>query len=233
VVAAGRRRATDHSSLSGLLVAPSRSSARSFPRLTARHQPARCETPRRTRSGIRGVVALVGLDLSGDAAAILEMTLGRGAGTLSGPLIGIRGVWPIFPTLERGGDLARGASALLYAPVGIAQLPATMPSPSVLTAVAVLGVVCTAWHTAFLPADSGGRAPCGRSNRLTSIPRSRCSQASCCSRSPSPSGQRWPSSSSWRVHGCDRSFGSGRGAAAGPAAGLKPGIACEVRQRRP
>jgi len=41
-----------------------------------------------------------------------------------------------------------GACALLYAPVGIAQLPATMPSPAVLASVAVLGIVCTA--VAFL-----------------------------------------------------------------------------------
>jgi len=33
---------------------------------------------------------------------------------------------------------------VVYAPVGIAQLPPGLPSPSVLFAVAVLGVVCTA-----------------------------------------------------------------------------------------
>jgi len=36
-----------------------------------------------------------------------------------------------------------GGCALFYAPVGIAQLPATMPSSAVLAALAVLGVVCT------------------------------------------------------------------------------------------
>ena len=37
-----------------------------------------------------------------------------------------------------------GITALAYAPFGLAQLPSTLPSPSVLFAVAVLGVVCTA-----------------------------------------------------------------------------------------
>ncbi len=35
-------------------------------------------------------------------------------------------------------------TALVYAPIGIAQLPSRLPSPSVILAVAVLGVVCTA-----------------------------------------------------------------------------------------
>ena len=37
-----------------------------------------------------------------------------------------------------------GVTAVAYAPFGLAQLPATLPSASVLLAVAVLGVVCTA-----------------------------------------------------------------------------------------
>src|SRR5439155_892893 len=35
-------------------------------------------------------------------------------------------------------------TALVYGPVGIAQLPPTLPSPAVVFAVAVLGIVCTA-----------------------------------------------------------------------------------------
>jgi drug/metabolite transporter (DMT)-like permease len=37
-----------------------------------------------------------------------------------------------------------GLTALAYAPLGLAQLPSTLPSASVLFAVLVLGVVCTA-----------------------------------------------------------------------------------------
>jgi drug/metabolite transporter (DMT)-like permease len=33
---------------------------------------------------------------------------------------------------------------VVYAPVGIAQLPRSLPSPEVIAAVAVLGVICTA-----------------------------------------------------------------------------------------
>src|SRR5205814_317971 len=35
-------------------------------------------------------------------------------------------------------------TALAYAPLGIAQLPAQMPSPQVFASVAILGIVCTA-----------------------------------------------------------------------------------------
>src|SRR5207247_4390519 len=37
-----------------------------------------------------------------------------------------------------------GITALAYAPFGLTQLPSTLPSPSVIFAVAVLGVACTA-----------------------------------------------------------------------------------------
>src|SRR5713226_2146691 len=50
-------------------------------------------------------------------------------------------------TAEEGsvaGSWAIPTCALLYAPVGIAQRPATLPASAVLAAVAVLGVVCTA-----------------------------------------------------------------------------------------
>jgi len=92
-----------------------------------------------------GVVALVGLDLSGDITAILEMTLVV-FGYAFGPLIISRRLADL-PSLDVVA-VSLGACALLYAPVGIAQLPATLPSSAVLAAVAVLGVVCTA--VAFL-----------------------------------------------------------------------------------
>ena len=78
-------------------------------------------------------------------AAIVEMTLVV-LGYALGPLIVSR----------RLADLASldvvavsiGLCALVYAPVGIAQLPPAMPSPAVIGSVGVLGIACTA--VAFL-----------------------------------------------------------------------------------
>src|SRR5207237_7840815 len=91
--------------------------------------------------GFAGVVALLGLDLRGDVAAIVEMTLVV-LGYALGPLIVSR----------RLADLASldvvavsiGLCALAYAPVGIAQLPRAMPSPAVIGSVAVRGTACSA-----------------------------------------------------------------------------------------
>jgi len=143
LLADAERRIT--SSLSGLLVASVPLIGALLFRLTGAHQPLGARRLAGLGLGFAGVVALVGLDLSGDAAAILEMTLVV-CGYALGPLIVSRRLADL-PTLDVVA-VSLGASALLYAPVGIAQLPATMPSSAVLTAVAVLGVVCTA--VAFL-----------------------------------------------------------------------------------
>jgi drug/metabolite transporter (DMT)-like permease len=85
------------------------------------------------------------MDLSGDAAAILEMTLVV-LGYALGPLI-ISQRLNDLPSLDVVA-VSLTACAILYAPLGIAQLPPAMPSAGVLIAVVILGVLCTA--VAFL-----------------------------------------------------------------------------------
>jgi len=133
------------SSLSGLLVASVPLLGALLSRLTGAHEPLGTRRLAGLGVGFAGVVALLGLDLRGDVAAIVEMTLVV-VGYALGPLIVSR----------RLADLASldvvavsiGLCALAYAPVGIAQLPRAMPSPAVIGSVAVLGIACTA--VAFL-----------------------------------------------------------------------------------
>ena len=133
------------SSLSGLLVASVPLLGALLSRLTGAHEPLGTRRLAGLGVGFAGVVALLGLDLRGDVAAIVEMTLVV-LGYALGPLIVSR----------RLADLASldvvavsiGLCALAYAPVGIAQLPPAMPSPAVIGSVAMLGVACTA--VAFL-----------------------------------------------------------------------------------
>ena len=96
--------------------------------------------------GFVGVAALVGLNVSGsDLTAVGEVGL-VAIGYAVGPMIIARrlsdvpgiGVVAISLTLP----------AIAYAPLALLHLPPTMPSPEVLLAIAILGVVCTA--VAFL-----------------------------------------------------------------------------------
>jgi drug/metabolite transporter (DMT)-like permease len=92
--------------------------------------------------GFLGVAALVGLDVgAGDIGAVGEVAfvaLGYALGAL---IIGrkLAGL-PLFGVVAASLTL----TLIAYAPVGIAQLPSAMPSPQVILAVTVLGVVCTA-----------------------------------------------------------------------------------------
>jgi drug/metabolite transporter (DMT)-like permease len=92
--------------------------------------------------GFLGVAALVGLDVSaGDIGAVAEVALvalgyALGALIIARKLSGL----PLFGVVAASLTL----TLIAYAPVGIAQLPSTLPSPQVIFAVAVLGVVCTA-----------------------------------------------------------------------------------------
>ena len=129
------------SSLSGLLIASVPIVGALLSRWTGAHQPL---GPRRLAGlglGFAGVVALVGMDLSGDVAAILEMTLVV-LGYAIGPLIISRRLSGL-PSLDVVA-VSLAACAISYAPLGIAQLPPAMPSAAALSAVVVLGVLCTA-----------------------------------------------------------------------------------------
>jgi drug/metabolite transporter (DMT)-like permease len=100
--------------------------------------------------GFLGVAALVGLDVgAGDIGAVAEVALvalgyALGALIIARKLSGL----PLFGVVAASLTL----TLIAYAPVGIAQLPSALPSPQVIFAVAVLGVVCTALaFLLFLP----------------------------------------------------------------------------------
>ena len=92
--------------------------------------------------GFVGVGALVGLDVRADDFGAIGQVALVALGYAIGPMIIERKLGGL-PSL---GVVAAslGITALAYAPFGLTQLPSTLPSPSVLFAVAVLGVVCTA-----------------------------------------------------------------------------------------
>jgi drug/metabolite transporter (DMT)-like permease len=96
--------------------------------------------------GLIGVAALVGLDLHvGDLWALVEIA-GVAVGYAVGPFIlsrylaGLPGLGVIATSLA--------VTALVYLPIALTQLPAHLPAPSVIGAVLVLALVCTA--AAFL-----------------------------------------------------------------------------------
>jgi drug/metabolite transporter (DMT)-like permease len=87
-------------------------------------------------------LVLLGLDVrAGDAGAIAEMVFVV-LGYAAGPIIVARQLTDV-PSLEVVA-VALGVSAIGYAPIALAQLPAAMPAATVISAVLVLGVVCTA-----------------------------------------------------------------------------------------
>lgn len=92
--------------------------------------------------GIVGVAVLLGLNVSvRDLGAVGEVAL-VALGYATGPIIISR--W--LPSLPSVGVVAASlvVTALLYAPIGLNQLPARAPAGDVYLAVAVLAVVCTA-----------------------------------------------------------------------------------------
>jgi drug/metabolite transporter (DMT)-like permease len=92
--------------------------------------------------GFLGVAALVGLDVgAGDIVAVGEVALVALGYALGALIIGRK-----LSGLPSFGVVAASLTLTLiaYAPVGIAQLPRALPSPQVILAVTVLGVVCTA-----------------------------------------------------------------------------------------
>ena len=92
--------------------------------------------------GFLGVAALVGLDVgASDIGAVAEVVLvalgyALGALIIARKLSGL----PLFGVIAASLALTMVA----YAPVGVVQLPSAFPSPEVVVAVVILGVVCTA-----------------------------------------------------------------------------------------
>jgi drug/metabolite transporter (DMT)-like permease len=96
--------------------------------------------------GLAGVAALVGLDLHVDDVWALVEIAGTAVGYAVGPFILAR----YLSRLPGLGVIAASMAltALVYLPFALAQLPARVPAPSVIGAVLVLALVCTA--AAFL-----------------------------------------------------------------------------------
>ena len=92
--------------------------------------------------GFGGVAALVGLDVHADDIGAIGQVVVVAVCYAVGPMI-IERKLASLPSL---GVVAAslGITAVAYAPFALTQLPSTLPSPSVLFAVAILGVVCTA-----------------------------------------------------------------------------------------
>jgi len=96
--------------------------------------------------GFAGVATLLGLDLSViDPWAVAQVGL-VALGYAIGPMIVARRLSGVPALGVVAASLA--LTAVVYAPLGVAQLPHALPSAQVLLAVAGLGVVCTA--VAFL-----------------------------------------------------------------------------------
>jgi drug/metabolite transporter (DMT)-like permease len=130
------------SSLAGLVVASVPLVGALLARLSGGHEPLGGRRLTGLAVGLGGVVVLLGLDVgTGDAFAVAELALVV-LGYALGPLVISRGLTDL-PTLDVVAA-SLGLCALVYAPVGIAQLPSAMPAPSVVGAVVGLGVLCTA-----------------------------------------------------------------------------------------
>jgi len=92
--------------------------------------------------GFAGVAVLVGLDVStDDLGAVLEVGLVV-VGYAIGPMIVARRLREVSAVGVIAASLV--LTAIAYAPFGIAQMPAHIPSTQALLAVVLLGVVCTA-----------------------------------------------------------------------------------------
>lgn len=92
--------------------------------------------------GFVGVAALVGLDVRVDDLGAIGQVALVTLGYAIGPMI----IERKLGTLPSLGVVAAslGLTVLVYAPFALTQFPSTLPSTSVIFAVAVLGLVCTA-----------------------------------------------------------------------------------------
>jgi drug/metabolite transporter (DMT)-like permease len=94
--------------------------------------------------GFAGVVALVGVDVSGSGAELVGAAaiLVAAVGYACGPMIYKRKLADLDPRAAMAGALA--ISGLILAPAGALDLPRAAPSAAALASLAVLAVFCTA-----------------------------------------------------------------------------------------
>lgn len=156
------------SSLTAILIA-------SVPLLVAglalRFDPAERASGRRLLGlvvGLAGVVALVGIDVAGDAAELL----GAGAillaavGYASGPLVLKRGLGDVDARAAMGASLA--VAAVVLAPFAALRPPAAVPSATAVASVVVLGLLCTALAFVVFANLVGAIGP-GRASVITYV----------------------------------------------------------------
>ncbi|MHB1836837.1 MAG: DMT family transporter, partial [Solirubrobacteraceae bacterium] len=112
--------------------------------LSLRFDPS--ERPTRVRAaglvlGFVGVVAMFGIDVSGNLAELLGALalLGAACGYAGGPMLVKHGMGGIDARVAMGASLALASVILL--PLAIIDTPPRMPSAGALAAVAALGVV--------------------------------------------------------------------------------------------
>lgn len=129
------------SSLAGLLIAATPLVGAVLGWLTGRDRPGL----RRVIGlgiGVAGVAALVGFDLSADDGwALAAMSVVVVCYAL-GPFVLDRYLGDVPGNAVMAVALA--VAAIVYAPIGIAQLPSSVPGADVLASIAVLAVLCTA-----------------------------------------------------------------------------------------
>src|SRR5215210_701590 len=94
--------------------------------------------------GLGGVVALVGIDIAGHSDELLGAgaILIAAAGYAAGPMVLNRTLTDADPRATMGASLA--IAAVMLTPFAAARPPAAVPSPEAITALLVLGLVCTA-----------------------------------------------------------------------------------------
>jgi drug/metabolite transporter (DMT)-like permease len=134
------------SSLAGLLMAAVPLVGALLSRFTGAHEPLGFRRFAGLLVGFAGVTALLGLDLGASGGLVIAELAVVVVCYAVGALVIGRYLGDVPPLAAITASLA--LCAVVYAPFGIAQLPATLPSREVLFAVVVLGVVCTS--AAFL-----------------------------------------------------------------------------------
>jgi drug/metabolite transporter (DMT)-like permease len=94
--------------------------------------------------GLAGVVALVGIDIAGRSDELLGAAaiLVAAAGYAAGPMVLSRKLTDADPRATMGASLA--IAAVMLTPLAVADPPSATPSAGALTALLVLGLVCTA-----------------------------------------------------------------------------------------
>jgi drug/metabolite transporter (DMT)-like permease len=137
-----RAETTLTSSLTGLLIAAVPLVGAVVVRLTGDRESMGARRWSGLLIGIVGVGALVGLDL-GSVSALPVAEVGAVAVCYAiGPIILFRSLSDVPPLGVVAGSLL--LAALMYAPLGIAQAPSSMPRASVVLSVIGLAVICTA-----------------------------------------------------------------------------------------